>query len=323
MDLLTSDFPATFVRVFAFVFGAAWGSFFNVAIYRWPRDMSVVKPPSHCPSCGSAIRWYHNVPIFGFLFLRGRTACCGTRMDPRYVVVEILGGALAFAVAELVFVRAHPATSFIFGAMEFSAYFVFVGGLLIASFVDLEHTIIPDEVSLPGAAVGLLTAAWRLDPGAQEALVGAGVGFLFVQVFLVWTYEALLGRRGMGEGDAKLMLMIGAFLGWKGVFFSLTAGSVQGIVAAVFSLRRSGRSESSLVRPPAGPLLAANVDAHPSPEGPSEPIELDETSDESTSILRAKMPFGPFLALGALEFFFFGEQVETFIVNWMTGGPIE
>jgi len=99
MDVLAVEMPSWQVTLFAFVFGATWGSFFNVAIYRWPREQSVVKPPSACPHCHKRIPAHLNVPILGFLLLRGRTACCGQPLSPRYAVVEILGAVLAVAAA--------------------------------------------------------------------------------------------------------------------------------------------------------------------------------------------------------------------------------
>lgn len=140
---LTSDIPAWLVRVAAFVWGAVWGSFFNVAIYRWPRDMSVVSPPSHCPACGTPISAARNVPIFGWLALRGRASCCGAAISPRYPLVELLSAVLCLALAERLFVAAPADTDGAGALLETVVYFAFVGGLLIASFVDLEHMEIP------------------------------------------------------------------------------------------------------------------------------------------------------------------------------------
>lgn len=220
------------IRAFAFVFGALWGSFFNVAIYRWPRGMSVVHPPSHCPSCGAPVRWYLNVPIFGYALLGGRARCCGAKLTPRYVWVELLTAVLFAATADSVFARAPFEAELNATLLETLLYFVFVGGLIIATFVDLEWMEIPDEVSLPGAALGLATVSLRTDPGPVSAAIGAGCGFLIVQMGFIWLYELITGRRGMGEGDAKLLAMIGAFLGWEAVLFCLIAGSVQGLVVA-------------------------------------------------------------------------------------------
>ena len=125
--LLVDDIPVNLVRFFAFVFGALWGSFFNVAIYRWPREMSVISPPSHCPACGVAIPAWRNVPILGFLWLRGRAACCGVKMSSRYLWVELLTAVLCLAVAEVWFVRADPYTPWTMAGLEALLYFLFVG----------------------------------------------------------------------------------------------------------------------------------------------------------------------------------------------------
>ena len=290
--MLAVEVARWFVWLGAFAWGAAWGSFFNVAIYRWPRGMSVVRPPSHCPGCGAPIRAWNNVPIFGWLFLRGKASCCGSTISPRYPLVELLTAVLAVAIAELWIVRAAPGTLLLHATIETILYFVFAGGLLIATFVDLEWMEIPDEVSLPCAAIGLLSAPFRLEPGLWSAAVGAGAGYLSVQLIFVWGYEALAGRRGMGEGDSKLMMMIGAFLGWRGALFSIVAGSMQGLIFAGFALVTGRRLTPSIEE--------RVIDG--------ELIEAPEPGDASRVGL-LKLPFGPFLALGALEYLLAGDAI--------------
>ncbi len=315
--MLAADLPPWFVRGLAFVFGALWGSFFNVAIYRWPRDMSVVAPPSHCPPCGAPVRPYHNVPIFGWLFLRGKAACCGAALSPRYPLVELLSALLCVALAERFVVNADPYAPIGPRAIEALVYFLFVGGLLVATFVDLEWMEIPDEVSLPGAALGLATVELRDAPGATDAAVGAGLGYLGVQVLFVWAYERAFGRRGMGEGDSKLLLMIGAFLGWQGALFAVVAGSMQGLVVAGIGLA-TGRGLTP-VRAEADSDTEADseTDADSEAEADSETDSgrppHDHEADARTARLR--IPFGPFLALGAIEFLFFGPA----LVDWYFG----
>jgi len=290
--MLAAEVARWFVWLVAFAWGAAWGSFFNVAIYRWPRGMSVVRPPSHCPSCGAPIRAWTNVPILGWVVLAGKASCCGARISPRYVMVELLSAILCVAIAELWIVRAAPGTPLLQATIETLLYFIFGGGLLIATFVDLEWMEIPDEVSLPCAAIGLLSAPFRLEPGLWSAAVGAGAGYLSVQLVFVWGYEALTGRRGMGEGDSKLMMMIGAFLGWKGALFSIVAGSMQGLVFAAFALLTGRRLTPTIEeRVIDGELFEA-------PEPP-----------DANRIGLLKLPFGPFLALGALEYLLAGDAI--------------
>jgi len=197
-----------------------------------------------------------------------------------------------------------------------ACYYAFASGLLIATFVDLEHMEIPDEVSLPGTALGLLTASFRHAPGAESVALGAGAGFLTIQVLFVWGYERLTGRRGMGEGDSKLLMMIGAFLGWEGALFALVAGALQGVVVAVVAMLRGWGSNVNEAQAPPANEPAEITEAADSPEA-----DPEEEDDEPAPTWRGhlKLPFGPFLALGALQYFFFGEPL---IERWfaLAGG---
>ena len=296
--MLAAEVARWFVWLVAFAWGAAWGSFFNVAIYRWPRGMSVVRPPSHCPNCAEPIRAWTNVPILGWLFLRGKASCCGNPISARYPLVELLGAILCVAIAELWVVRAAPGTLLLHATIETILYYVFASGLLIATFVDIEWMEIPDEVSLPCAALGLVSAPFRVEPGLWSAAVGAGAAYLSVQVLFVWGYEALTGRRGMGEGDSKLLMMIGAFLGWRGALFSVVAGSLQGLIFTGFALV-TGRKLT--------PTIEERVID-------GEVIEAREEADTSRVGL-LKLPFGPFLALAALEYLLAGDA----ILSWYFG----
>ncbi|MEM6962594.1 MAG: prepilin peptidase [Myxococcota bacterium] len=323
----TSDLTPFAVRLLAFLFGSLWGSFFNVAIHRLPFEESVVFPSSRCPSCGVQIPPWQNIPIVSWCVLRGRAACCSARISPRYVFVEVLAGLLCLAVAEVFFVRAPQFTPASDGLLQTGLWFSFAGALLIATFTDLEHMIIPDEISLPGCALGLVTATVRHMPGAEAAAMGAGIGFLIIQVPFVWAYELATGRRGMGEGDAKLLMMIGAFLGWEGVLFTLAIGSMQGVVATAL-LGAAGKlgvlqgepesAETTSVMPESG--------AREDPEDPPTEAEgssagndcgSEEALEESrpAEFGRLKIKFGPFLSLAALEYLFFG----TPLVDWYFG----
>lgn len=293
--MFAADLPEWLVRLAALSLGALFGSFFNVAIYRWPRDMSVVTPASRCPSCGEPVKPWLNIPIFGWLFLRGKARCCGTPLSPRYVLVELLGAVLALAVAERYFIGAELGMSALRAGLDTALYFAFVGGLIIATFVDLEWMEIPDEVSLPLVAIGLVSAPYRTGEDVLDLAVGAGAGFLIVQMVFVVAYEQLFGRRGMGEGDAKLLMAIGAFLGWKAVLFALVAGSFQGLIAAGISL---ATGKSFTPNPPyherAGEEFSEEFD---------EEFSEEEDEDDGSPL---KLPFGPFLALAAIEWLFFG-----------------
>jgi leader peptidase (prepilin peptidase)/N-methyltransferase len=268
--------------------------------------MSVVRPPSTCPNCQKRVAARYNVPILGYLFLRGRAACCGVPLSPRYPVVEALSGVLCVAIAQRYVVGAVDETPIWQAMLTALAYFAFVGGLIIATFVDLEFMEIPDEVSLPGAALGLATAVFREHPGAESAALGAGGGFLVIQLLFVWSYEHLTGRRGMGEGDSKLLMMIGAFLGWQGALFSVFAGAAQGLLTFLFTLvtRLAGGATEE---PPAAESGADN----------SEESEDDEPAPQYWG--HFKLPFGPFLALGALEYLFFGDVAVDAWFRMMNG----
>ncbi len=307
MVLLAADIPAWLVMSVAFVFGAAWGSFFNVAIHRWPLDMSVVHPPSHCPHCHARIPARFNIPILSYLILRGRTACCGQAFSPRYPLVETLGAVLCVALAQRHVVGAPDGATLLGACLMTLCYFAFAGGLVIATFVDLAHMEIPDEVSLPGAALGLATAAWRVPPGAESAALGAGGAFLLLQLVFVWGYERLTGRRGMGEGDSKFLLMIGAFLGWQGALFALFAGAAQGLVVALVGLAGGVplAPQKSAARDATDASAAESPDASTS-EGASPSGADADTDPPPRWIGHMKLPFGPFLALAAFEYLFFG-----------------
>jgi leader peptidase (prepilin peptidase)/N-methyltransferase len=351
--MLVSLLPAWVVRAMAFVFGAIWGSFFNVAIYRWPRDMSVVAPPSHCPACQTPIPASRNVPILAYLVQRGRAACCGAPLSPRYLLVEVISAVLAVAIAERFVVRADPDFDLGLAALEAMLWFAFVGGLLIAAFVDLEWMEIPDEVTVGGTALALATVSFRSGIPLEEIALGAGGGYLAVQLLLVWGWERLTREPGMGEGDAKLVMLIGAFLGWRGALFALVGGCVQGIVAYVIARAVGARlgpglppelAEAMVLRAGEGPV-AERVDLngaeHASPNavtagphsaateprtstgtgggpdlGDAEPNRSGALGDGDGEPQSERwIPFGPFLALAAIEFLFFGDA----IVTWYLG----
>jgi leader peptidase (prepilin peptidase) / N-methyltransferase len=297
------------IRLAAFMWGAVWGSFFNVAIYRWPRGMSVVSPPSHCPHCGKPVSPIRNFPILGYIVLRGRAACCGARLTPRYLLVELVAALITVAIAERWVIPAASGPFLREALIEGLIYFGFAGGLLVATFVDLEWMEIPDEVSLTGAAFGLITVSLRSAPGAESAALGAGLGFLTIQVLFVWTYERVTGRRGMGEGDAKLLLMIGAFIGWQGAIFALVGGALQGMVAAGVLLLMGRSLTPSNVR-------QQNDDSTEQTSTEGSAVVPDERQEDRTPL---KIPFGPFLSLAALEFLFFGETIVETYATWISG----
>lgn len=231
--------------IFAFICGAVVGSFLNVCIHRVPAGASIVSPASHCPQCGTPIRSRDNVPLLSYLLLRGRCRACGTRISLRYPVVEALTGILSALVAYRV------------GWSPLLA----VDGLLIAaliaiSFIDFDHQIIPDVISLPGIVVGVACAAAGYGPSLADSLIGVllGGGLLYA---VAAGYAAVTGREGMGGGDIKLLAMIGAFLGWRGVLVTVVLGSLGGsLVGGALMLTRHLGSRVPI---PFGPFLAAGA----------------------------------------------------------------
>ncbi len=207
--------------LFTFFFGAVVGSFLNVCIYRVPAGLSIVAPPSSCPSCGDRIRWFQNIPIFSYLFLLGRCARCKVRISLRYPMVEALNGALFFLV--LYQFGFSPVTL---------VYWVFVAVLVVITFIDLDHQIIPDVISLPGIAVGFVASFFVPWISWFDSLFGIllGGGLL---LSIAWGYQLIAKREGMGGGDIKLLAMFGAFLGWKAilpiVFLASVFGSLIGV----------------------------------------------------------------------------------------------
>jgi leader peptidase (prepilin peptidase)/N-methyltransferase len=245
-----------------FAFGAIIGSFANVCILRIPVEESIVFPGSRCPECKEHVAWYDNVPLLSWLVLRGRCRSCHEPISFRYFVVELVTALAAVAL----YLR--------FGlGVEWLILFGFVASLIVITFIDLDHRIIPDVISLPGIVVGFLVSLRGAPgPGPLASVIGilSGGGLLLA---VAWGYHAVTGREGMGGGDIKLLGMVGAFLGWQAVPFTMLMSSLTGSVVGVTLMLWTG-------------------------------------SDTKYAI-----PFGPFLALGAITYVFYGDQ----IIGWYLG----
>jgi leader peptidase (prepilin peptidase)/N-methyltransferase len=231
------------VPAIAALFGLVFGSFLNVVIARVPAGRSLWRPGSACPACGAAIAWHDNLPLLSFLALRGRCRACRVAISWQYPVVEAVTGA-AFVAAWLAFgPTAHGAVA----AGLLSA-------LIAVTVIDIRHGIIPDVITLPGILVGVLAnLATRQVPWVEAAVgiaVGAGVFFLIILGSVL-----VLGVEGMGWGDAKLGAMLGAFLGWKALVFSLFVAVFLGGLLAVALLASSRKGRKDPI--PFGPFLAA------------------------------------------------------------------
>ena len=267
--------PTGAIDAFGFVWGAVWGSFLNVVIVRWPE--SVVSPGSRCGSCGKPIRAWDNIPILSYLLLRGRCRHCKTGFSPRYMLVELLTAALSMSLLHRHLVLGDGPLSV--RLLEYLSLFTFVCGLIAISFIDLERRLIPDVISIPGILLGLVCSALLPTVGLRDAAIGAAGGYLLVWGPFHKGWQLLRGRPGMMLGDAKLLAMIGAFLGWKGALFALLAGSVVGSVAGIVTALRQRRSE------------------------------------DHEGVMLTQVPFGPFLSLGALLYVFYGAT----IIEWYLG----
>ncbi len=225
-----------------FIVGSILGSFFNVVIYRVPRGESIVRPPSACPACGTRLRARDNIPVLGYLLLRGKCRYCAAPISPRYPVVEVLSGVLPV----LLFVRFGP-------TVPFFVYWPLFCVLLVLSFIDLDLRIIPDKVTLPGIVVGIIVAPLVGLVGFWGSLLGAlaGGGALYLIGVLG---ELFLKKESMGGGDVKLAAMLGAFMGWKLVLISLFIAFFIGAVVGVIVMARKPKNwDSSL---PFGPFIA-------------------------------------------------------------------
>jgi leader peptidase (prepilin peptidase) / N-methyltransferase len=220
------------------IFGAVVGSFLNVVAYRLPRSESLVSPGSSCPGCGTPIKPYDNVPVIGWLLLRGRCRACGERISPRYPVIEALTAVLAVSV---VLVK-HSAHDIVMGL-------VLVGILVPVALIDLDHRIIPNRITLP-AAIAAVAIGLALEPSwvPEQLIAGAAAGG-FLLVFV------LAYPRGMGMGDVKLAAVLGLFLG-REVAVALLVGVVAGTVVGAAIMARLGVSKGRKTAVPFGPFLA-------------------------------------------------------------------
>jgi leader peptidase (prepilin peptidase)/N-methyltransferase len=263
--------------IFAFLFGAVVGSFLNVCIFRIPTGISLIAPFSCCPQCKVAIKAYDNIPILSYFLLGGKCRYCGAPISARYPIVESM---MALFSTFLILKFGLSSSFFI--------YFILISSLIVVSFIDLDHRIIPDVISLPGIVLGLLvsfvkpaghndflvrfafkTVKGSINMATLDSLLGIfiGGGLLYaVAVLFYWVTK----KEGMGGGDIKLLAMIGAFLGWSSTLFTILVSSLIGSMVGV-ALMVATRADSKYA-----------------------------------------IPFGPFLSMGAVIYLFFGRE----IIRW-------
>lgn len=237
-----------FWAIAVFIFGAAIGSFLNVCIWRIPEGKSIVFPSSHCPKCGKSIRPFDNIPLLSWLVLRGRCRDCGESISPRYPLVELLTASISLAMF------------WKYGlSLQYLAAFLFAAALVVITFIDFDHQIIPDVISLPGIPLFLLLAYFVMGIGFLDSLLGILIGGGFLYLVAVG-YELLAKREGMGGGDIKLLAMIGAFLGWQSLFFVVFVSSILGAIVGVVLILLKGKDMKYAV--PFGPFLSMAAVLH-------------------------------------------------------------
>ncbi len=226
-----------------FIFGMCIGSFLNVCIYRLPSSKSIINPTrSICPHCNSAIQFYDNIPVFSYVWLKGRCRQCNASISFRYPLVELMAGIVAINVF------------FMFGlTMESVVYFIFISSLLVITFIDIDHKIIPDIITLPGIPVGLAASFVLSTMTFKASILGLLIGGGSL-LLVAWAYSLITRKEGMGGGDIKLLGMIGTFVGWKGVIFTIFVASVAGtFVGMIFMLLKGKNLKFAL---PFGPFLS-------------------------------------------------------------------
>lgn len=347
----------------AFAFGAATGSFLNVVIYRVPTGGSVTNPSrSFCPGCQSPIAFYDNIPILSWLILGARCRSCKISISPRYIIVEALMGFLSaalwlkvasphFASVGAAWTMGQPPpvphlAAIPWGSLllTFGFYFFFLAILVVITFVDIDHYLIPHEFTLPAMAVGLIAAFVLNHPGiiADGALAAFWPPVTFLQSLIGWLagglsvllifylYLAARGAEGIGGGDLTLMAVMGAWLGWPSLLFIFFAASLQGLIAAglgaLFGAGFLKDSREILALEDPREAAAQDIitddqaaDDEQALDGALNPDEESETEDKETAGEEIEeeapgglaIPFGPFIALSGVEFFFLGEFLPT------------
>jgi len=283
--------------VLAGLWGAIWGSFLNVCIARVPKGLSVVRPGSHCMACGKPVRAVDNIPILSYFLLRGRCRSCGARFSIRYALVELLTGLLAAAIFWK-FVAADPDGAVAVRLARFSLYFAFAGALVVLAFIDLDTKLLPDVITLPAIPIFFLSAFGAHDVPWLERVIGVAAGYLFVRLIADFYYY-VLKREGMGLGDGKLLALVGAVLGWKALPIVIFSGSFLGALISI-------------------PLVVAARRRAPAAAAPPAESSGDEAGEPS--LARVQVPFGPFLAMGALIDLFAGPAILRLLLGGFFDG---
>lgn len=282
--------------VLALVLGLLWGSFANVCIYRWPpsdefpKGRSVVAPGSHCSTCQAPVRWYDNIPILSYIWLRGRCRSCKTEFSSRYLVVEAATAMLFGAAWWFTLGTGGSFQPLDVRALWFVVDAAFVFTMVVITFIDIDHKLILNKITVPAMILGY--AATFALPGYHwwDGLVGAAIGY-GVPWLIGEVYFRITKREGLGLGDSTLLAVVGSLLGWRGVVVSLFGGSVIGSVIGITVL-----------------LVKRSNDE----DEPAEQAPVEGTTDEADapSIMRTELPFGPFLAMAAVFYLFAAPWID-------------
>lgn len=256
------------------IFGLCIGSFLNVCIYRIPKGIFFQRARSYCTACEKPIPFWLNIPVFSFLLLKGRSFCCNTPISLRYLLVELLTGALFVLFYQkfpFLFYQNHQILWDISELLRFFHSIFFASLLLVCSFIDFELKIIPDVISLPMIAFSPLLAFFHPELSLKDSFYGILLG-AFVIYFIAYTYFLIRREEGIGMGDAKLLAAIGGWLGYQAIFPSIVLASLIGSLAGM-AIMVSKRQFSG----------------------------------------KLELPFGPFLSFGAILYIFFGPRVLFFM----------
>ena len=242
------EMPIWMSTLFTGLIGLIVGSFVNVVVVRLPQGKSLIQPGSHCPHCKKSLRWSDNIPVLSYLLLKGKCRTCKTRISVRYPVIEIVTALLFLAVK----VRFNLPLLLLFRD------WIFVAVLVAITFIDLEHRIIPNSLSLGGLLLGLTSAGLLPELGWIDSFLGAFLGYS-IFYSLAWIYYQFTGRSGLGGGDVKLLAMIGSFLGPAGVFATIFISSVFGSVIGIAWALLTKRKSVMKVSIPFGPFLVVGA----------------------------------------------------------------
>ncbi|SNR66868.1 prepilin peptidase [Desulfurobacterium atlanticum] len=235
-------YSSLFPVFIGFFLGLIVGSFLNVCIYRIPKEESIIFPGSHCPHCNHLIKWYDNIPVLSYIFLKGRCRYCGKKISPIYPMVEILTGIFT-------------ALLFFKFKLSFDAFYysILTWFLIAISFIDIKELQVPVKPCYFTMVFGMAFSIFTKTNTFIDSILGASLGAGII-LFIIETYYIIKGKEGMGYGDANILATIGAFLGWKKVFFVIMLASMVGaVVGILISIKEKKHGDTPI---PFGPFLS-------------------------------------------------------------------